>query len=156
MYVSKDEREFRLELFDGKAYSVAATGTLRELEPATELAIAAGHKSRRITLAAKDRPAVPKYRTPSGSRTGSMGAKEKVEAYLQWAKSKGLKTVTVYRAVFPASLALLKHFDVRYVDVSDFLGDAPQAEPDDDAAHQCAQDFSTFLSWYEQPQGCAA
>ena len=131
MYVSVNETQYRLELFDGKAYRVAAVGTLRELEPATELAIAAGNKSRRITLAAKDRPAVPKYRKPSGSRTSGRTAQETVEAYLQWAKSKGLKTVTVYRAVFPASLALLKHFDVRYVDVSDFLGDAPQAEPDD-------------------------
>ena len=132
MYVSVNETQYKLELFDGKAYSVAATGTLRELEPATEQAIAAGNKSRRITLAAKDRPAVPKYRKPSGSRTSGRTAQETVEAYLQWAKSKGLKTVTVYRAVFPASLALLKHFDVRYVDVADFLGDAPQAEPDGD------------------------
>lgn len=131
MYVSVNETQYKLELFDGKAYRVAAEGTLRELEPATERAIAAGHKSRRITLAAKDRPAVPKYRKPSGSRTSGRTAQETVEAYLQWAKSKGLKTVTVYRAVFPASLALLKHFDVRYVDVADFLGDAPQAEPDD-------------------------
>lgn len=134
MYVSVNETQYRLELFDGKAYRVSATGTLRELEPATELAIAAGNKSRRITLAAKDRPAVPKYRKPSGSRTSGRTAQETVEAYLQWAKSKGLKTVTVYRAVFPASLALLKHFDVRYVDVCDFLGDAPQAEPDDGSA----------------------
>ena len=132
MYTSVNETQYRLELFDGKAYRVAAVGTLRELEPATELAIAAGNKSRRITLAAKDRPAVPKYTKPRGSHAGSMTAKETVEAYLQWAKSKGLKTVTVYRAVFPASLALLKHFDVRYVDVADFLGDAPQAEPDGD------------------------
>ena len=132
MYTSVNETQYKLELFDGKAYRVAATGTLRELEPATDAARAAGNKSRRITLAAKDRPAVPKYRTPTGSRTSGLTTKEKVEAYLQWAKSKGLKTVTVYRAVFPASLALLKHFDVRYVDVADFLGDAPQAEPDDD------------------------
>ena len=132
MYTSVNETQYRLELFDGKAYSVAATGTLRELEPATDAARAAGNKSRRITLAAKDRPAVPKYRKPSGSRTSGHTAQETVEAYLQWAKSKGLKTVTVYRAVFPASLALLKHFDVRYVDVADFLGDAPQAEPDAD------------------------
>ena len=132
MYVSVNETQYKLELFDGKAYHVAATGTLRELEPATDAARAAGNKSRRITLAAKDRPAVPKYRKPSGSRTSGRTAQETVEAYLQWAKSKGLKTVTVYRAVFPASLALLKHFDVRYVDVADFLGDAPQAEPDGD------------------------
>ena len=132
MYVSVNETQYKLELFDGKAYHVAATGTLRELEPATDAARAAGNKSRRITLAAKDRPAVPKYRKPSGSRTSGRTAQETVEAYLQWAKSKGLKTVTVYRAVFPASLALLKHFDVRYVDVADFLGDAPQAEPDAD------------------------
>lgn len=131
MYVSVNETQYKLELFDGKAYHVAATGTLRELEPATDAARAAGNKSRRITLAAKDRPAVPKYRKPGGSRTSGRTAQETVEAYLQWAKSKGLKTVTVYRAVFPASLALLKHFDVRYVDVADFLGEAPQAEPDD-------------------------
>ena len=134
MYVSVNETQYKLELFDGKAYRVAATGTLRQLEPATDAARAAGNKSRRITLAAKDRPAVPKYRTPSGSRTSGRTAQETVEAYLQWAKSKGLKTVTVYRAVFPASLALLKHFDVRYVDVADFLGEAPQAEPDDGSA----------------------
>ena len=126
MYVSKDEREFRLELFDGKAYRVAAVGKLDDVRP-----VSSGGNWR-ITLAAKDRPAVPKYRKPSGSRTSGRTAQETVEAYLQWAKSKGLKTVTVYRAVFPASLALLKHFDVRYVDVADFLGDAPQAEPDGD------------------------
>ena len=131
MYTSVNETQYRLELFDGKAYHVAATGTLRVLEPATDAARAAGNKSRRITLAAKDRPAVPKYRKPSGSRTSGRTAQETVEAYLQWAKSKGIKTVTVYRAVFPASLALLKHLDVRYVDVCDFLGEAPQAEPDD-------------------------
>lgn len=127
MYVSVNETQYRLELFDGKAYRVTATGTLRQLEAASE----AAPRPWRITLAAKDRPAVPKYRKPSGSRTSGRTAQETVEAYLQWAKSKGLKTVTVYRAVFPASLALLKHFDVRYVDVADFLGDAPQAEPDD-------------------------
>ena len=125
MYTSKDEREFRLELFDGKAYRVAAVGKLDDVRP-----VSSGGNWR-ITLAAKDRPAVPKYTKPRGSHAGSMTAKETVEAYLQWAKSKGIKTVTVYRAVFPASLALLKHFDVRYVDVCDFLGDAPQAEPDD-------------------------
>lgn len=125
MYTSKDEREFRLELFDGKAYRVAAVGKLDDVRP-----VSSGGNWR-ITLAAKDRPAVPKYTKPRGSHAGSMTAKETVEAYLRWAKSKGIKTVTVYRAVFPASLALLKHFDVRYVDVCDFLGDAPQAEPDD-------------------------
>ena len=134
MYVSVNETQYKLELFDGKAYHVAATGTLRELEPATDAARAAGNKSRRITLAAKDRPAVPKYRKPSGSHTGSMTAKETVEAYMQWARAKGLKTVTVYRGRFPASLEWFRHLDVRFVDVADFLGDAPQAEPDDGSA----------------------
>ena len=127
-YTSHNTAQYRLELFDGKAYRVAAVGTRRELEAASETAT----RPWRVTLASKDRPAVPKYRKPTGSRTSGLTAKETVEAYLQWAKSKGLKTVSVYRAVFPTSLALLKHFDVRYVDVSDFLGDAPQAEPDDD------------------------
>lgn len=136
MYVS-DETQYRLELFDGKAYRVAATGTLRELEPATEQAIAAGHKSRRITLAAKDRPAVPKYRKPSGSHTGSMTAKETVDAYLLWATRKGLDGITVFRnsgmALERVKFYAIKYgaqFNVRLVDVADFLGEAPQAEPD--------------------------
>ncbi len=60
MYVSKDEREFRLEVFNGKAYAVAQTGLLDAMQTASETA----PRPWRITLAAKDRPAVPKYRKP--------------------------------------------------------------------------------------------
>ena len=149
MYTSVNETQYRLELFDGKAYHVAATGTLRELEPATDAARAAGNKSRRITLAAKDRPAVPKYRKPpcghgrgeayNGYKPFYVGgldyAKWAIATYLDWARAKGLETVTAYRGHESERRARMNCWQgdsVRLVEVADFLGDAPQAEPDAD------------------------
>ena len=132
MYVSKDEREFRLELFDGKAYSVAAVGTLRELEQATDAARAAGHKSRRITLAAKDRPAVPKYRKPPrASINADRSMHGTMQAYLAWANRAGLTAVTFYDDSLGHGYARTCGKAVKFVNPCDFLGDAPQAEPDD-------------------------
>ena len=133
-YTSHNTDQYRLELFDGKAYRVAAVGTRKELDAACETA----PRPWRVTLAAKDRPAVPKYRKPNGSHTGSMTAREKVDAYLLWATRKGVDGITVFRnsgmALERVKFYAVKYgaqFNVRLVDVADFLGDAPQAEPDD-------------------------
>lgn len=132
MYVSVNSDQYRLELFDGKAYSVAATGTLRELEPATEQAIASGNKSRRITLAAKDRPAVPKYRKPPrASINAGRSVQGTMQAYLAWSNRAGIKTVTFYDDSLGHGYARTCGKAVKFVNPCDFLGDAPQAEPDD-------------------------
>ena len=126
MYTSKDEREFRLELFDGKAYRVAAVGKLDDVRP-----VSSGGNWR-ITLAAKDRPAEPKYRKPPrASINAGRSVHGTMQAYLAWSNRAGIKTVTFYDDNLGHGYARTCGKAVKFVDPCDFLGDAPQAEPDD-------------------------
>ena len=125
--ISTDTREFRLELFTGKVYEPIATGPRRHLERMTE----GKTQPWRIVLPEKDWPAKPTYRKPTSSR-GSYGrtVQGTMQAYLTWAKERGLATVTFYDdslghgygRTLPAGCT------ARYVDPAEFIGPAPQPE----------------------------
>ncbi len=108
-----EQPDFQLEVFNGRVYEPVATGTRRALEPEFE------------RLASKGRLPRPSYRPPTGGR-GAKTRDETISAYLAWAKAKGLPSVAVYRDQYVA----VEKFGLtaRYVDVADFLGDAPVAE----------------------------
>jgi hypothetical protein len=127
MYTSRDERQFRLEYWNGKTYDVARIGKANDLRPEGE------RRPWRLTLVEKARALKPRYiaRRPNGSsRTQS----EVIEQYMRWAKSKGLSAVTVYAdgpRCWVARQAAAKHgLACIPVMLADFLGKAPADEAD--------------------------
>lgn len=129
-YTSKDAREFQLELFNGKTYEPAGRGTAESM---AEQGRTIG-KPWRIVLPEKNWPAKPTYRRGTVSRPLSVtdGSNQRIQAtvtnYLAWAQAKGLTTVSVYPDGFGYRNAV--GFARRVVDVADFLGPAPAAEPE--------------------------
>lgn len=120
-----NEKQFELQLFDGKRYATVATGERRKLEP-----LFYGLKcARRIVDPDKQRDLVPRYRPPRGSTGSALTADQAVRAYFDWAIAKGLTSVAVYAngRAYP-QLATLK---LRYVPVADFLGPAPEPETEE-------------------------
>ena len=129
MPVNTDHREFELQFFNGTKYVAGRRGKRRELEPAFE---AGAPAIRRLVACEKAWPARPKYYKPSGSRGPGMDKDQTIEAYLGWARSKGLDRVHVYEGV-PVSLRIKPWAGIDFipVPVESFLGPAPAAEPDE-------------------------
>ena len=130
-----ESKTFQLEIFNGKTY----TPHMRASEPRAadslaELGRTIG-KPWRVVLPEKAWPAKPSYRrgavrgplsVTDGSRARTYAT---VERYLDWARTHGLKTVTVYYNSYGADRCEEREaFTRRVVDVADFLGDAPAAE----------------------------
>ena len=139
--MTTDTREFQLEILKGKVYEPDVRG-LSEDVAARGRAIGGAW---RIVLPEKAWPAKPVYRKPAkwNHRGDSFRGyppyltgypsyeKWAIRTYLDWARAKGLETVTCYRGHASeqyARQACWQGDSVRLVDVADFLGDAPAAE----------------------------
>lgn len=115
--MTTEDRTFELQLWVPKlrAYEPALRGGYKETSAAFN---ALPGTPRRLVLVDKARPvANPKYRKPPASRArgpridgGSAAA-----AYIEWARRKGLKQITIYRGQ-DAALATVYGLAVRYVD----------------------------------------
>lgn len=132
MYTSTDNREFQLEIFNGKTYEPHMRASeKRAADNLAEFGRTIG-KPWRVVLPEKAWPAKPSYRRGTVNHPCSVtdGSKARTEAtccaYLAWAEKHGLKTVSVYPGSFGERNAV--RFDRRVVNVADFLGDAPVAE----------------------------
>jgi len=123
MYTSRDERQFRLEFFNGKAYEVARIGTGEAFRE--EARAGTDKRPWRLTLVDKARNLIPRYRKPAGGRTGYNRSIDEVqEAYLQWAASKGLNTISLYVGQIIKSKYLPGQFAINRVDYADTFGPA--------------------------------
>ncbi len=132
MYTRTDNREFQLEIFNGKTYEPHMRASeKRAADNLAEFGRTIG-KPWRVVLPEKAWPAKPSYRRGTVNHPCSVtdGSTARLEAtccaYLDWARQHGLKTVSVYRGSYGARNAAA--FERRVVDVADFLGDAPAAE----------------------------
>jgi len=118
---------FELQLFNGKEYAPLMAGERRALE--TPFEQAAGLRApRRIVKVSKERPARPRYTVPRGGTSGSMSPDQTVRAYLDWCIAHDVAPTfyaeKYYRAWWPNDKPC------RLVPMADFLGDAPEPEPD--------------------------
>jgi hypothetical protein len=127
------DEQFELQFFDGKKYQTKFTGTLAGVQKVFSMT----RKGWRIVKSSKARPLKPVYRRPRAGRATltryNAGAAR--GEYLAWAKAKGLKSIAVYEGVRIAyngpKPTHWQGIELRYVNASDFLGDAPAAESDD-------------------------
>jgi hypothetical protein len=122
VYVSKDEREFELQVFDGKEYRAISVGRRDDLEQSLYAMVG---KVRRLVVPGKH-PARPKYRRPA-RYTGPGASKDAaILGYLQWAKAAGLTQVHAYEG------QQLPDFGIQYrrVQVGDFLGPVTEDAPE--------------------------
>ena len=127
MYTSTDEREFQLELWNGKTYEPVNTGLANTIRPASYPG-----RAWRLVLPEKQRPAKPKYTLGrSRSRTPDHNRETVIAQYMDWAKESGLRHLTVYQYCHIALAMLPKGVTSTAVDPADFLGPAPAAKIDD-------------------------
>ncbi len=145
MYTSTDNPAFQLEIFNGKTYEPHMRASeKRAADNLAEFGRTIG-KPWRVVLPEKAWPAKPSYRKPAkwnhrgdaylGYKPFYPGGlsyeKWAIATYLDWARAKGLETVTAYRGHESERRARMNCWQgdsVRLVDVADFLGDAPVAE----------------------------
>ena len=120
---------FQLQIFDGKEYRTMIEGDYRDMVDAFEGARLCG-APRRLVLKDKAWPARPKYTPPRGRRSSGRTTQDIIGAYMRWAESKELPQVHVYESSgYPATG--YKGMWFIQVPVADFLGPAPEGEPDD-------------------------
>ena len=127
MHISKDKRQFELQIFNGKEYRMIATGTRRDLE--TPFKVIRG-LPRRLVLTEKAWPARPRYRVPVGIRSSGRTSDQICREYIDWAFRKGLSSIATYEGDRWTNILAggVKGMAPRPVKVSDFLGPAPEAE----------------------------
>jgi hypothetical protein len=125
-------KTFQLEIFNGKVYTPHMRASdPRANESLADLGRTIG-KPWRVVLPEKAWPARPSHRRGTVNSPCSVtdGSNERMRAtvgrYLDWARTHGLKTVTVYRDSYAERQAAA--FERRVVDVADFPGNPPAAE----------------------------
>ena len=117
--------EFILQTFNGKAYTEEARGPRKVVEALFERM----RGSRRIVLASKERDPVPKYRKPPrASINAGRSIQGTTQAYLAWAQRNNVPSVTFYDDNLGKGYARTCGKPVKFVNPTDFLGDAPEPE----------------------------
>jgi hypothetical protein len=119
------DREFELQILDGRDYRTTARGDYRTMAAAFETM----KQPRRLVLTSKARPARACYRRPAGTRAPAMSKAETKRAYLLWAERAGVECVTFYEGDREGLIWSARHV-ARFVPVADILGPAPDAEPE--------------------------
>lgn len=94
MRISSDEREFQLQLFNGRTYQTIATGTHGVLERSPDWRL--GTVARRLVLTIKERALKPsRICTPRGPQYSHTAETLRLR-YAKWAKAKGLTSITAW------------------------------------------------------------
>jgi hypothetical protein len=119
---------FQLQFWDAAArqYVPDIEGEHKGIAPMFEVATGA----RRLVRVDKARPMRPRYTVPRGGTSGSMSPDQTVRAYLDWCIVHNVAptfyTGSRYQGWWTGS-------PCQRVPMADFLGPAPEAEPDPDA-----------------------
>lgn len=128
-----DQAEFILETWNGTVYEPEVRGPRREIEPL----FGRLRGGKRIVRADKARPAKPVlYRSntrglPISVTDGCTGRlNATMQAYLAWAQRKGVPSLTFYDDSRGKGYARTCGKPHKFVNPSDFLGDAPSPEPE--------------------------
>jgi hypothetical protein len=120
---------FQLQFWDAAArqYVPDIEGEHKAIAPVFEVATGA----RRLVRVDKARPLRPRYTVPRGGTAASKDKDATVRAYLDWCIAHNVAPTfyaeTYFRQWWPACMPC------QLVPMADFLGPAPDAEPDPDA-----------------------